>query len=518
MPEWLDNAIFYQIYPQSFYDTNSDGIGDIDGIIKKLDYIQNIGFNAIWLNPCFCSPFGDAGYDVSDYCKVAERYGTNEDLIRLFEEVHKRKMHIILDLVPGHTSVEHPWFKESMKAEKNEYTDRYIWTDTVWESPDGMACIRGISERDGSCATNFFSMQPALNYGFAEPTKPWQKDCNSKEAKATKEAIKNVMRFWLKAGCDGFRVDMAGSLVKNDFSGKENIQLWKEFRKFLDEEFPDAVMISEWGEPDKSIEGGFHMDFLLQFGPQGYNSLFRCENPFFSEKGKGDSNVFIDQYTSYYKLTHKKGYICIPSGNHDSDRLARGRNEKELKVCFAFLMTMAGVPFVYYGDEIGMRYIEGLTSVEGGYGRTGSRSPMQWDKSQINDGFSSSAPDKLYIPMDKSENRPCVNEQLEDENSLLNEVKALIRLRQSHKALQSDGEISFIRAKRKYPMIYRRSDDTEDLIIVINPSGKELVCRVDTGDKTFKVLHSVNAETSFENGSLVIPPVSATIFSLVDAE
>ena len=120
MPEWLDNAIFYQIYPQSFYDTNSDGIGDIDGIIKKLDYIQNIGFNAIWLNPCFCSPFGDAGYDVSDYCKVAERYGTNEDLIRLFEEVHKRKMHIILDLVPGHTSVEHPWFKESMKAEKNE--------------------------------------------------------------------------------------------------------------------------------------------------------------------------------------------------------------------------------------------------------------------------------------------------------------------------------------------------------------------------------------------------------------
>lgn len=130
-PAWLDNAVFYEIYPQSFCDSNGDGIGDFQGIISKLDYIRDLGCNAIWMNPCFESPFGDAGYDVSDYCKTAPRYGTNDDLIRLFDEVHRRGMHILLDLVPGHTSWEHPWFRASMRAERNTYTDRYVWTDSI---------------------------------------------------------------------------------------------------------------------------------------------------------------------------------------------------------------------------------------------------------------------------------------------------------------------------------------------------------------------------------------------------
>ena len=124
MAKWLDNAIFYEIYPQSFLDTNGDGIGDFQGIIEKLDYIKELGCNAIWMNPCFASPFGDAGYDVADYYQAAPRYGTNADLKRLFNEVHKRDMHILLDLVPGHTSVAHPWFKESCKADRNEFTDQ----------------------------------------------------------------------------------------------------------------------------------------------------------------------------------------------------------------------------------------------------------------------------------------------------------------------------------------------------------------------------------------------------------
>lgn len=156
-PEWLNNAVFYEIYPQSFKDTNGDGIGDINGIITKLGYIKELGCNAIWLNPCFQSPFGDAGYDVEDYYTVAPRYGTNADLIHLFDEVHKYGMHIILDLVPGHTSVTHKWFVQSAKAEENEFSDRYIWTDSIWEEPEGMGCIRGISGRDGSCAVNFFT-------------------------------------------------------------------------------------------------------------------------------------------------------------------------------------------------------------------------------------------------------------------------------------------------------------------------------------------------------------------------
>ena len=159
MPSWLKNAVFYEIYPQSFQDSNGDGIGDFGGILRRLDYIKELGCNAIWMNPCFASPFTDAGYDVADYYQAAPRYGTNEDLRTIFSEVHKRGMHLILDLVPGHTSVEHPWFRESMKAGKNTYTHRYIWSDSVWEGFEGIAnisgSIRGISDRDGCCAVNF---------------------------------------------------------------------------------------------------------------------------------------------------------------------------------------------------------------------------------------------------------------------------------------------------------------------------------------------------------------------------
>ena len=135
MPDWLKNAVFYEIYPQSFYDANGDGIGDIPGICEKLDYIKWLGCNALWLNPCFDSPFRDAGYDVRDYKKVAPRYGTNDDLLELFRKAHEVGMHVLLDLVPGHTSEEHPWFRQSCLPEKNEFSNRYIWTGSAWDSP-----------------------------------------------------------------------------------------------------------------------------------------------------------------------------------------------------------------------------------------------------------------------------------------------------------------------------------------------------------------------------------------------
>ena len=467
-PEWLDNAVFYEIYPQSFKDTDGDGIGNINGMTEKLPYIKDLGCTALWLNPCFCSPFGDAGYDVSDYCKVAPRYGTNDDLIRLFDEAHKLGMHVLLDLVPGHTSWEHPWFKESMKAERNEYTDRYVWTDSIWEEPTGYGSLRGISDRDGSCAVNFFTHQPALNYGFYKPDRPWQQSMDSEGATATKNAMKDVMRFWLSKGCDGFRVDMAGSLVKNDEDGKGNIALWQDIRKFLDDEFPHAAMISEWGEPDKSLLGGFHMDFLLHFGPSHYNDLFRCEKPFFG--GSGDASQFVRKYLESYERSGQKGLICIPSGNHDMNRLARHIKGDDRKIAFAFLLSMPGAPYIYYGDEIGMNYVEGLTSVEGGYGRTGSRSPMQWDDS-ANAGFSSAPADKLYIPIDPDPARPTVQSEQKDPSSLLNEVRRLIAVRQAHKALQSLGGIEFVRSGEKSgPLAYIRTFEDERILVIIDPT------------------------------------------------
>ena len=315
MPKWLDNAVFYEIYPQSFLDTNADGIGDFQGIINKLDYIRELGCNALWINPCFLSPFGDAGYDVADYYRVAPRYGTNEDLKRLFTEAHKREMHVLLDLVPGHTSVEHEWFRESMKAERNAYTDRYVWTDSVWEAPENMGCLRGISQRDGSCAINFFTCQPALNYGYYNRTHPWQQSPDDEGPKATLNAMMDVMRFWLGLGCDGFRVDMASSLVKNDPDSLGTIALWQKVRTFLDAEFPEAAMVSEWGEPEKSLRGGFHMDFLLHFGPSHYNDLFRCEEPYFSDRGVGDASAFVEKYLESRERAGKDGHKEINRSN-----------------------------------------------------------------------------------------------------------------------------------------------------------------------------------------------------------
>lgn len=167
-PKWLSSAVFYQIYPQSFYDTNGDGIGDIPGITEKLEYIKRLGCNAIWINPVYESPFYDAGYDISNYYKVAPRYGTNGDLKRLFKVAHKKGIRVLLDLVPGHTSIEHPWFKKSCKEKKNKYSEWYIWNDRSHLSHDGDPVILGYAQRPQAYITNYYWHQPALNYGYAK--------------------------------------------------------------------------------------------------------------------------------------------------------------------------------------------------------------------------------------------------------------------------------------------------------------------------------------------------------------
>lgn len=504
IPDWLKKAVFYEIYPQSFRDTNADGIGDLNGITEKLSYIRELGCTAVWLNPCFLSPFDDAGYDVEDYYTVAPRYGTNEDLVNLFRQAHRLDMHVILDLVPGHTSYQHRWFRESMKPGKNEYTDRYVWTDSVWESPEGMGCLRGISQRNGAAATNFFSTQPALNYGFykPDPDKKWQQPMDAPGPVATRQAIKDIMAFWLKAGCDGFRVDMAGSLVKGDPEGLGTIALWQDIRGFLDREFPEAAMVSEWGEPDKSLAGGFHMDFLLHFGPSHYNDLFRCEQPFFSKRGLGSAREFVARYRENYGKTQGKGLICIPSGNHDMDRLAYRLDTDELKVAFAFLLSMPGAPFIYYGDEIGMRYLENLPSKEGGFQRTGSRTPMQWDTS-LNAGFSSAPADKLYLPLDPGKDRPDALGQSLDDNSLRSEVKRLIALRMNNAALQSCGEIEFL--SDDYPLVYVRRCEQQTITVIINPDRK--VTAVETG--TGRLLYSVGGKAEQKDGQCIVEGCTA---------
>lgn len=516
MKHWLHDAVFYEIYPQTFFDSNGDGIGDIPGITAKLPYIASLGCNALWLNPCFVSPFGDAGYDVADYCRVAPRYGTNEDLAALFAAAHDRGMHVLLDLVPGHTSIEHPWFKESCRPEKNEYSGRYVWSNHPWESVTGVPGIagelRGISQRPGAVGTNFYSCQPALNYGFAQPEKPWQCAVDSPEALATRQAMKDVMAFWLDKGCDGFRVDMAGSLVKNDPGQRETIKLWQDVRAFLDARYPDAVMVSEWGEPDKSLAGGFHMDFLLQFGPSHYNDLFRCDHPYFGRDGKGDISEFVATYKKNYALTNGKGLICIPSGNHDSQRMRKYLDPEEMKLAFAFLFSMPGAPFLYYGDEIGMRQLD-IPSVEGGYERTGARTPMQWDAAAKNSGFSPAPAEWLYTPLDPAADAPTVESQQDDPDSLLNEVRKLIAVRRANPALGVDGSISFVWCKKGgEPLLYLREAEGQRVLVALNPSAKPASCPCAFTAK--QVLYAHGQAAALADGVLQMAGESATFIEV----
>jgi maltose alpha-D-glucosyltransferase/alpha-amylase len=486
-PAWLEDAVFYQIYPQSFYDSNSDGIGDIPGIISKLDYIQSIGVTACWLNPCFESPFQDAGYDVADYYKVADRYGTNADLKRLFNEGHKRGIRILLDLVPGHTSIQHPWFKESCKSERNQYTDYYIWTDDAWKwEVPGYKVVSGYAQRNGCYITNFFYFQPALNYGFAnpDPNQPWQQTMDAPGPQQVRRELKNIMRYWLEMGASGFRVDMAFSLIKADIDFREMTKFWQEVRSWLDVEFPDACLISEWGVPSRAILAGFHMDFCIPFGMPGYTALLRKPYgggpgndsygfSFFDSIGNGNIMEFLDDYLLHYQKIVGKGHMAIPTGNHDiNPRLSKGRSTEDLKLIFMFLLTMPGVPFIWYGDEIGMRSFDNMVSKEGGYNRTGARTPMQWSNT-VNAGFSKAKAEELYLPIDPSLDRPAVVQQEKDPTSLLQCVRRLIAIRKTRPALQASADFEVLFAKSgKCPLIYKRSNEQEIFIIAINPSSQ----------------------------------------------
>lgn len=475
-PSWLEDAVFYEIYPQSFQDSNDDGIGDLQGIIRRLDYVAELGCNALWINPCFDSPFMDAGYDVRDYKQVAPRYGTNADLVQLFGEAHSRGIRVLLDLVPGHTSDQHPWFRESARADPNEYSDRYIWTDDAFRGMEGRPYIAGMTERAGAYLLNFFASQPALNYGWLDPRKPWMSAADSPEALATREAIKDVMRFWLDLGCDGFRVDMADSLVKDDDERKSATSaIWRDIRSMLDRDYPEAVLASEWSNPALALCGaGFHMDFYLDHHCNGYNTLLRDyeteggDHSYFRRDAGGDIRRFLQDYLPKYEQSRECGYISMITCNHDTPRPARTLSPTELKLAYAFILTMPGVPFIYYGDEIGMRYLD-LRTKEGGYQRTGSRTPMQWSRAG-NRGFSNAPSDQIYLPVDALEDAPCVEEQLADVDSLLSEVRRLTTLRHAHEDLQADAPLAVINDdEADAPFVYRRGG----MLLAINPSSRE---------------------------------------------
>lgn len=478
----LNNSIIYGIYPTSFYDSNGDGIGDLAGITQKLDYVKDLGADIIWLNPIYKSSFRDGGYDVTDHMGVDERFGTLDDFDALITRAHSLGLKVLLDLVIGHTSDEHEWFKQSAKAERNTYSDYYIWTDSAFTG--GENTIKGVAERDGNYMVNFFAFQPALNFGYSEIRQskdPWSGKYKMKytdeRLKPVREEVLKIMRFWLSRGADGFRVDMACDMIKGKRSVKALKWLYERLIGTVKKEYPDALFLAEWGVPEQSLQCCFDMDYLTHCSI-GYNEMFRGDkntnllrsfengHSYFSRDGLGTRKPLLD-YTEYLGKTIKnEGYYCMPSGYHDIIRIAEGKGADGLKCVFAFLLTYKNLPIIYYGDEIGIKHNFGV-SKDGGFIRTGSRTPMQWNNGK-NRGFS--AAEKLYLPVNEDEGIS-VEEQQKDPASVLNTVKELIRIRKSNPALQFDGSVKLC-GSEEYPLTYVRENGNDKIFVGINPTAR----------------------------------------------
>lgn len=434
----LKDLVFYEIYPTSFFDSNGDGIGDLKGIESHLEHVKNLGANAIWLNPFYVSPFKDGGYDVEDFYNVDPRFGTLEDFDHLLNRAHELGIKIIIDLVAGHVSEKNKMFLESAKPTKNEYSDMFIWNNSVWDLEIPYRLIAGRYDRHACYMVNFFSTQPALNFGFKDITHPsWQISYKDERTFKARDFIVSVCDFWLSRGVDGFRVDMADSLVKNDDEKVATIEVWNYMFDKIRSKHKDAIFVSEWCHPERSLKAGFDSDFVLDHWDNCAHFFARA-NESTIKKPCSLNGGPLDDFIKDYKLRVKQakdnnGYLSFISGNHDTPRVATNLDDERLRLFYLFLLTTPGIPFIYYGDEIGMKHAY-IDSKDGGYQRTGDRTPMQWNK-EINAGFSSN--EETYLPTNLV-NDNNVEDQINDKYSLYNYIKELIAFRKNSPSLQSE--------------------------------------------------------------------------------
>jgi maltose alpha-D-glucosyltransferase/alpha-amylase len=429
----------------------------------------------------------DAGYDVADYLTIAPRYGDNDDLANLADEARARGIRLLLDLVAGHTSDTHPWFT----ASANDPGDhRYIWAPGDGDGRLPQRFVPSPGTRPGGYLPNFFDFQPALNFGYARQKagERWRQSPEAEGPRANRAALRTIMDYWLRLGVSGFRVDMASSLVKDDPGFAETSRLWREERGWLERAHPDAVLLSEWGDPAVAVPAGFDADFFLHFGGPANGKPLRSlwsngiapgpsawglDGPaFFDADGLGDPGAFLSAYQDALTAIGEPGHISLPTANHDFARLHAGpRTAGQLPPAFAFQLTFPTLPAIYYGDEIGMRYVPGLPDVEGSisiassFNRAGSRTPMQWDGGP-NAGFSVAPAADLYLPLDPDPQRPTVSGQRADQDSLLHTVRDLIALRRAHPELGPGGSLEILHDG--YPLAYLRGGQ---FLVVVNPSG-----------------------------------------------
>ncbi|MCZ8154739.1 MAG: alpha-glucosidase [Leptospira sp.] len=481
--EWWKETSLYQIYPWSFQDSNGDGIGDLLGIISRLDELQELGVETIWFSPFFRSPGKDFGYDISDYLTIDPRFGTMDDCNLLIKSIHKRKMKIVLDMVMNHTSNEHPWFLESQSSLSNPKRDFYIWQRGIGGPPNNWKSMVGSSGWNWDANTkeyyytNFLSFQPDLNY---------------RNPKVKKQMF-GVLDFWLKKGIDGFRLDIFNSIFKDDifrdnppsirffptpdnhdeafFQKKqhnlnlpESFALAKEVRKVVSKYKHKPFLIGEVSGSDSTLKS------YLGEKADGLNLVFQFELIHF----KWDVSFFKNLLTKnelQFANPYQPVYVL---GNHDQrryiDRL--GGNIEKAKVISTLQFTARGIPVVYYGEEIGRK--EGklsnffgkdpiakmnrwvplfLTKILGIYiNRDNCRLPMLWDSSP-NAGFSTGIP---WLPVGSFEEKETVTNQKKDPQSLWNHYKTLFHLRKTSTVLKR-GNLTLVPSNEKSLLSFERN-------------------------------------------------------------
>ncbi|MGB8579609.1 MAG: alpha-glucosidase [Candidatus Sulfotelmatobacter sp.] len=483
---WWQHAVFYEIYPRSFADSNNDGVGDLNGIASKLDYLKDLGVDAIWISPCFPSPQVDFGYDVSDYENIDPMYGTLADFDNLAREAKKRNIHIILDFVVNHTSDQHKWFLDSKSSRTSAYRDWYIWRDG--KAP-GQPPNNWVSTFGGSA----WQFDPTTNQYYYHYFYPQQPDLNWRNP-AVKDAMFDVTRFWYKRGVSGFRLDAVDTLFEdpnlkdnpikkpgenafgdpfevNKYNTKlpEVHDILRGLRQVADQY--DAVLIGETWTANVAE--------LNQYYGKGNNELQLPMDFLFTMVNKLSPAEFRKQIA---EVNAASGWPTFVISNHDIvrsyDRYGDGKhNDETAKLMAGLYLTLRGTPILYYGEEIGMKTTPptrredvkdpiGIKGWPKEKGRDGERTPMQWNDSE-NAGFTKGTP---WLPVPPTYKTHNVADESKDPNSVLEFYKNVLKLRHDNQALLS-GSYKAINESDLNVLSYLRVFKGQGVVVALNMSG-----------------------------------------------
>jgi len=540
-PPWWAHAVFYEIYLRSFYDSNGDGVGDLNGITAKLDYLAGLGIDAIWITPFYPSPQVDFGYDVSDYENVDPMFGTLADLDRLIAQAHRRHIRVITDLVINHTSDQHPWFRESRSSRDNPKRSWYVWHDAApgGGPPNTWASVFGPS------AWTYDARTAQYYYHFFYPQQP---DLNWRNPQV-ESAMFDVMRFWLRRGVDGFRLDAVDALFEdralrpNPYEARlrpgsatehqqhfkyneyqpENFEEFRRLRRVVQEFGPDRLLIAEtyprrigdlrryYGAQDDAFQLPFNFALLRAASLDAASFRARVRQTEWTVRGRPTAYVL---------------------SNHDTprayDRLGDGKHDEQIaKLLTLMLLTLRGTPFFYYGEEIGMQTTPPQHRAEvrdpvgklywpANKGRDGERTPMQWSAGP-NAGFTSAA--QPWLPIPPGARARNVDIESRDPSSILSFFEEAVRLRRASPALL-DGDYRTLGDDPRV-LAYRRRVASQTMIVVLNMSSHAAAVRLDPsgwGGETELVLRmsSARAQGARVNAARIsLAPYEAAVLEVV---